>query len=131
MKKIIFALLLCTAVLVAQAGHPQNAFKPDQIKWGPPPPFVNPGAKFAVLEGDPGASSGDFTIRIVMPSGYKIAPLLHNPYVEFVVEILETEKGEFLGGAQALLYPSEYPEPGGLGLIEAPCCVRIRSGRRV
>ena len=77
MKKIIFIVLFCMAVLVAQAGHPQNAFKPDQIKWGPPPPFVNAGAQFAVLEGDPTASSGDFTIRIKMPDGYKIAPHWH------------------------------------------------------
>ena len=77
MTKIIFAVLLCTTALVAQAGHPQNAFNPDQIQWGPAPPFVNPGAMFAVLEGDPTASSGDFTIRIKMPSGYKIAPHWH------------------------------------------------------
>lgn len=74
MKKVIFTVLLCTTMLVAQAGRSQNAFRPDQIKWGPPPPFVNAGAQFAVLEGDPTASSGDFTIRIKMPDGYKIAP---------------------------------------------------------
>jgi len=116
MKKVIFAFLLCTVVLVAQAGHPQNAFKPDQIKWGPPPPFVNPGAKFAVLEGDPGASSGDFTIRIVMPSGYKIAPHWH-PKRENVTVIsgilkvgmgdtFDTSKmGDFPAGSFAYMEP--------------------------
>ena len=34
-------------------------------------------AQFAVLEGDPSASSGDFTIRIKMPDGYRIAPHWH------------------------------------------------------
>ncbi len=77
MRRVIFAVLLYTAVLVAQTGHPQNAFKPDQIKWGPPPPFVAAGAQFAVLEGDPTAASGEFTIRLKMPAGYKIAPHWH------------------------------------------------------
>jgi len=71
------ALLLCAVVLTAQSGAPQNIFTPDQIKWGPAPPFVNPGAQFAVLEGDPTASSGDFTIRLKMPAGYRIAPHWH------------------------------------------------------
>ena len=35
------------------------------------------GAQLAVLEGDPMASSGDFTIRLKMPDGYKIAPHTH------------------------------------------------------
>jgi anti-sigma factor ChrR (cupin superfamily) len=38
---------------------------------------VAAGAQLAVLEGDPTASSGDFTIRLKMPSGYKIAPHWH------------------------------------------------------
>jgi hypothetical protein len=38
---------------------------------------VAPGAQLAVLEGDPTASSGDFTIRLKMPNGYRIAPHWH------------------------------------------------------
>ncbi len=71
------ASLFCVAILAAQSGTPQNAFTSDQIKWGPAPPFVQPGAQIAVLEGDPTASSGDFTIRIKMPNGYKVAPHWH------------------------------------------------------
>jgi glycosyltransferase involved in cell wall biosynthesis len=52
----------------------------------------------------------------------KIAPLLHNPYVEFIGEIAESEKDEFLGGARALLFPIDWPEPFGLVLIEALAC---------
>ena len=51
-----------------------------------------------------------------------IAPLLHSPYVEFIGEITETEKAEFLGNAKALLFPIEWPEPFGLVLIEAMAC---------
>lgn len=43
---------------------------PDTIPWGPAPPVVRPGAQFAVLEGDPTASSGDYTVRLKMPDGY-------------------------------------------------------------
>ena len=52
----------------------------------------------------------------------KIAPLLHNPYVEFIGEISEAEKNDFLGGARALLFPIDWPEPFGLVLIEAMAC---------
>jgi quercetin dioxygenase-like cupin family protein len=57
--------------------HTKNAFTPDTIPWGPAPPIVRPGAQFAVLEGDPTASSGDYTIRLKMPDGYRIAPHWH------------------------------------------------------
>jgi len=76
-KMLVVALLTSAAVLLAQSGTPQNAFTPDQIKWGPAPPFVSPGAQLAVLEGDPTASTGDFTIRLKMPDGYKVAPHWH------------------------------------------------------
>ena len=91
MMKICFAFLLCTTMLLAQAGHPQNAFSPGQIQWGSPPPMVQPGAQFAVLEGDPTSSSGNFTIRIKMPAGYKIAPHWH-PKRENVTVISGTLK---------------------------------------
>lgn len=78
MKRIMLgALCLCAVVLFAHPGTNQNAFTPDQIKYGPPPPFVAAGAQLAVIEGDPTASSGDFTIRLKMPDGYKIAPHWH------------------------------------------------------
>ena len=76
MKRTLTFLLL-TTFLLAQSGKPQNTFTPGQIKWGSPPPFVAAGAQLAVLEGDPGASSGDFTVRLKMPAGYKIAPHWH------------------------------------------------------
>jgi len=75
-KKLAFALFISVA-LFGQAGTPQNAFTPEQINWGPVPPFIAPGAQLAVLEGNPMASSGDFTVRLKMPSGYKIAPHWH------------------------------------------------------
>ena len=52
----------------------------------------------------------------------KIEPLLHNPLVEFIGEIGDDRKSEFLGGAQALLFPIDWPEPFGLVMIEAMAC---------
>jgi glycosyltransferase involved in cell wall biosynthesis len=50
---------------------------------------------------------------------HAIAPLLQDPLIEFIGEIGENEKGEFLGDAMALLFPIDWPEPFGLVLIEA------------
>lgn len=51
-----------------------------------------------------------------------IAPLLGAPGIEFMGEIGEAEKSEFLGGALALLFPISWPEPFGLVMIEAMAC---------
>jgi mannose-6-phosphate isomerase-like protein (cupin superfamily) len=80
-----------TVVFTAQPTCAQNAFTPDQVKWGPAPPFLPPGAQLAVLEGDPMASSGDFTIRLKMPDGYKVAPHTH-PHRENVTVLSGTLK---------------------------------------
>jgi quercetin dioxygenase-like cupin family protein len=69
----------------------KKAFTPDNISWGPAPAFVAPGAQLAVLEGNPGASSGDYTVRLKMPDGYRIAPHWH-PYRENVTVISGTFK---------------------------------------
>ena len=77
MRTVALAVVCVCAGLLAQSGMPQNAFTPDQIKYGPPPPFLTPGSQLAVMEGDPTASTGDYTIRLKMPDGYKIAPHWH------------------------------------------------------
>ena len=51
-----------------------------------------------------------------------LQPLLRDPRVEFVGEIGEGEKQEFLGNALALLFPIDWPEPFGLVMIEALAC---------
>ena len=51
-----------------------------------------------------------------------IAPLLDDPLVEFIGEIGDHEKSAFLGGADALLFPIDWPEPFGLVMIEAMAC---------
>ena len=51
-----------------------------------------------------------------------IRPLLRDPLVEYVGEIGEADKAAFLGGARALLFPIDWPEPFGLVMIEAMAC---------
>jgi glycosyltransferase involved in cell wall biosynthesis len=52
-----------------------------------------------------------------------IDPMIKShPNVEFIGEIDEHQKAEFLGNAQALLFPIDWPEPFGLVMIEAMAC---------
>ena len=48
-----------------------------------------------------------------------IEPLLDDSLIDFVGEIGDADKSAFLGGAQALLFPIDWPEPFGLVMIEA------------
>lgn len=48
-----------------------------------------------------------------------IRPLLDHPLVDYIGEIGEGEKSEFLGHAAALIFPIDWPEPFGLVMIEA------------
>jgi len=113
--------MLCLAGrLFTIAAHPssneKNAFTPETIPWGPPPPFISPGAQLAVIEGNPGASTGDYTVRLKMPDGYRIAPHWH-PSRENVTVISGTFKvgmgdtfdtskmGSFPAGSFAYLDP--------------------------
>jgi hypothetical protein len=87
MKRKFFSFALSLGILAISGAiaswaaqthsHAQNAFTPDGVKWGPAPPFMIPGAQFAVLEGDPTATTGDYTIRIKMPDAYRINPHWH------------------------------------------------------
>ncbi|MGE0868465.1 MAG: glycosyltransferase family 4 protein [Kofleriaceae bacterium] len=52
----------------------------------------------------------------------EIKPMLSQPHVEFIGEIGERDKQEFLGRARALLFPIDWPEPFGMVMIEAMAC---------
>jgi glycosyltransferase involved in cell wall biosynthesis len=51
-----------------------------------------------------------------------IEPLLDHPLVEYIGEIGDHEKDEFLGNATAFVFPIDWPEPFGLSMIEAMAC---------
>jgi glycosyltransferase involved in cell wall biosynthesis len=52
----------------------------------------------------------------------EIEPLLAGPGVEYLGEIGDAQKAEFLGEASAVLFPIDWPEPFGLVMIESMAC---------
>lgn len=52
----------------------------------------------------------------------QIEPLLDDPLIEFIGEITDAEKQDFLANAYALLAPHDWPEPFGLTFIESLAC---------
>ncbi len=96
MKSTLRFLLVATALCASPSAWSAHEAKsgtmnahaihrPADIKWQDGPPSLPPGAKFAVLEGDP-AKEGPFTMRLRVPDGYKIPPHVH-PGVEHVTVI--------------------------------------------
>jgi glycosyltransferase involved in cell wall biosynthesis len=51
-----------------------------------------------------------------------VRPLLDDPLIDFVGELEDSDKASFIGGARALLFPIDWPEPFGLVMIEAMAC---------
>src|ERR1051326_6225921 len=89
MKKFAFLLMLplvlSLATVLAQkkesstesaATEQHVLFNPADLKWGDVPPGLPPGAKMAVLSGDP-TKKGLFTVRMQAPAGYKVPPHSH------------------------------------------------------
>ncbi|HET8948008.1 MAG TPA: glycosyltransferase family 4 protein [Candidatus Polarisedimenticolia bacterium] len=52
----------------------------------------------------------------------EIEPLLNHPLLEWIGEVDDQAKDDFLGGAAALLFPIDWPEPFGLTMIESMAC---------
>ncbi|MDO8434031.1 MAG: glycosyltransferase family 4 protein [Candidatus Binatus sp.] len=53
---------------------------------------------------------------------HEIKPLMNSDLIEYVGEINDSQKADFLGNAIALLFPIDWPEPFGLTMIEALAC---------
>ena len=53
---------------------------------------------------------------------HEIRPLLELPGIEYIGEISDEQKPDFLSGAIGLLMPIDWPEPFGLVMIEAMAC---------
>jgi quercetin dioxygenase-like cupin family protein len=77
------ALLLGGAAARAQTAHVLAT--PQEAKWGPAPPFIQPGAQIAVLSGDP-TKPVAYSVRLRFPANYKIAAHSH-PTDENVVVV--------------------------------------------
>ena len=105
-----FLLAALLAVIIPQArlsaeetqSTDMRLYPPTTIEWKEGPAALPPGAKMAVLEGDP-AKEGPFVIRFQFPDGYHIPPHTH-PKTERVTVIsgtLELATGEALDRASA------------------------------
>ena len=75
-KTVVAALLLAALPAAALSMDDHIAVQPNALKWGPAPPGLPPGARVAVLSGNPG-SDGPYVVRARLPGGYKIAPHTH------------------------------------------------------
>jgi glycosyltransferase involved in cell wall biosynthesis len=51
-----------------------------------------------------------------------VRPHLSDPLIEFVGEVGDKDKDEFLGNAYVYLFPIDWPEPFGLTMVEAMAC---------
>jgi quercetin dioxygenase-like cupin family protein len=49
----------------------------SEVKWGPAPPSLPPGAQLGVLDGDPAVAGKPFVVRIKFPDGYRVQPHWH------------------------------------------------------
>src|SRR5215217_6137359 len=70
------ALSLVLAALLTASAATAHAQKTAKLQWGPAPPFLPAGAKFALVSGDPG-KPGPFEVQLSLPNGYVIAPHWH------------------------------------------------------
>jgi quercetin dioxygenase-like cupin family protein len=109
MKKLLLAVLLTAFVvtpsLAQEMAKPTVMENPDAIEWMAAPPFLNPGAQMAVIQGDPSAD-GVYTLRLRFPAGYEIRPHTH-PTIENVT---------IVSGAMHVSMGSTWDTSGGLTL---------------
>ena len=80
MKKLFFLIVFCVSSFSQMV-----TYTPTDITWQDAAPPLSPTVKIAVLEGDP-SKEGEFTLRLKVPAGWKIAPHWH-PAVEHVTVI--------------------------------------------
>jgi quercetin dioxygenase-like cupin family protein len=85
-----------------------NIILPQEIKWGPAPAMLPPGAEAAVLFGDPN-QEGYFVLRLKFPAGYRVAPHTHP-----VDEVVTVISGTFYKGMGETADPRKaQPLPAG------------------
>jgi anti-sigma factor ChrR (cupin superfamily) len=111
MLGLAYLLLSGAMAMAQQMPMPVNA---RDVKWGPTPNILPPGAQIAVVSGDP-FKDGLYVIRLKMPAGYKI-PAHNHPTTEYVTVI----SGEFSLGMGDKLDPKKGISLSPGGFAEAP-----------
>ncbi len=120
---------------VTWAGTVHHGLAPERFAFAP-----EPGDYLAFLGRLSPEKQPDVAVEVAKQSGLRLriaakidaadreyfdrvlAPLLDHPLIEFVGEISDEDKSAFLGGARALLFPIDWPEPFGLVMLEAMAC---------
>jgi quercetin dioxygenase-like cupin family protein len=95
MRRAVFVAVLVAGMslpFAQTAAAAKSKSKSSALKWGPAPGVFPPGARMAVVSGDP-TKSGQFVIELSMPAGYKIPPHFHP-----TDEVVQVKKGTFLVG---------------------------------
>jgi len=116
MRSLIVAATIIAA-LPAVATAQDHKIRPtaaDAVQWGPAPPVIPKGAQMAVLAGDP-SKSGPFTIRLKMPSGFKVPPHQHSS-----AEAVTVISGNFVFGMGDKFDESHAEKLGPGGFVDMP-----------
>jgi quercetin dioxygenase-like cupin family protein len=103
---VALAGVASTASAEAMGGH--TIVAPQEIKWGPAPAVLPPGAEAAVLFGDP-SKEGLFALRLKLPEGYSVPPHMHP--VDEVVTVISGTFG--LGMGETADQSAAQPLPAG------------------
>jgi quercetin dioxygenase-like cupin family protein len=116
--KHLIAVVVVAAFGSMQAQESPILVSPSDIQWKDGPPSLPPGAKAAVIQGDP-SKEGPFTIRLKLPADYKIPPHFH-PDTETVTvlsgtfnvsmgDTFDASKGKSLGAGSFAALPKKSP----------------------
>jgi quercetin dioxygenase-like cupin family protein len=110
---VVAASLVGQMSAVAADTPPLQSAK--DVQWGAPPPVFPPGAKFAVIAGDPSAT-GLVTVRFDMPAGYAIAPHFHptDEHITVLKGTFSIGMGDMVDKTHSLTL-----SPGGYGIAMA------------
>jgi len=114
MRTIRLAAVAAAVAVLGISAFKLAAGPAPAVKWGPAPPFLAAGARFAVMAGDP-SQTGEFTIRLELPAGYVIKPHWH-PTDENVTVL----SGRFLVGMGDSVDVKQAMTLGPEGFITAP-----------
>jgi quercetin dioxygenase-like cupin family protein len=113
MRSLLLAALTLGAGTASAQGTPRTDAQhatvalPDQVTWGPAPASLPPGAKVAVLEGNPG-EAGPYTMQVLLPNRYRIPPHYHaaTEHVTVLKGTFKVGMGEKFDGAAMTSLPT-------------------------
>jgi hypothetical protein len=104
---IVLALGATSDVRASGAHDGHVSIEPDKIEWRDGPGSLPPGARFAVLTGDP-SKAEPITLRLKLPAGYTVPPHTH-PAIEHITVLegrFHIAAGETLDKSEGMSFPA-------------------------